>query len=332
MATISEIAKRAGVGTTTVSRYLNHHPYISAEKKAKIEAAIIALDYTPSAIATQLRHQTTNNIGVLVSRITNPFFTALFDALERQLHNYGYQVMVMQTYDDEHSERAFLNQIKNKQMDGLILASVENPASVLQVAQEFPKRIVLLNENIADPNIRAIVLNHYQATLDGLNYLHARGCRRIAYATGGDFSQKGHGQERNNAYRDFLAQQHLPENPDWIFQQQHTIADGQHLAQQLQALPKDRRPDAIFTNSDEIAMGLIGALMKAGIRVPEDIAVMGYDDQPMAAYLEVPLTTIHQPIEEMAQAAVYQLLTCLGQTLTDPKPDLTLKLVPRSSA
>ncbi|GAF41519.1 MSM (multiple sugar metabolism) operon regulatory protein [Agrilactobacillus composti DSM 18527 = JCM 14202] len=165
-----------------------------------------------------------------------------------------------------------------------------------------------------------------------MNYLYAKGCRRIAYATGGDFSQKGHGQERNNAYRDFLAQQHLPENPDWIFQQQHTIADGQQLARQLQALPKDRRPDAIFTNSDEIAMGLIGALMKAGIRVPADMAVMGYDDQPMAAYLEVPLTTIHQPIEEMAQAAVYQLLTCLGQTLTDPKPDLTLKLVPRSSA
>lgn len=108
MATISEIAKAAGVGVTTVSRYLNHHPYISAEKRARIEKAIHQLGYTPSAAATSLRAQATGNIGVLVSRVTNPFFAGLFDAIERELHAHGYQVMITQTYDDPEAEERFL--------------------------------------------------------------------------------------------------------------------------------------------------------------------------------------------------------------------------------
>lgn len=112
MATIKEIAKKAGVGVGTVSRYLNDHPYVSEDKRKKIQAAIDELDYTPSAIATQLRSQSTKNIGVLVSRLANPFFAELFDAIERKLNLYGYQVLVSQTHDDSAAEQRFLDQLK----------------------------------------------------------------------------------------------------------------------------------------------------------------------------------------------------------------------------
>ena len=169
MATISEIAAAAGVGVTTVSRYLNHHPYISADKKARIEAAIKTLGYTPSAAATSLRAQATGNIGVLVSRVTNPFFAGLFDAIERTLHAHGYQVMISQTYDDPDAEGRFLNQLKSRELDGVILASVEAPARVAAVAKAFPGRVVVVNADVQIPNAKSFVLPHYQATRDALD-------------------------------------------------------------------------------------------------------------------------------------------------------------------
>ena len=204
MATISEIAAAAGVGVTTVSRYLNHHPYISADKKARIEAAIKTLGYTPSAAATSLRAQATGNIGVLVSRVTNPFFAGLFDAIERTLHAHGYQVMISQTYDDPDAEERFLNQLKSRELDGVILASVEAPARVAAVAKAFPGRVVVVNADVQIPNAKSLVLPHYQATRDALDYLFAQGHRRFAYMTGGAIKSARHGQSRTQAFFDFM--------------------------------------------------------------------------------------------------------------------------------
>ncbi|WP_416353536.1 LacI family DNA-binding transcriptional regulator [Agrilactobacillus fermenti] len=332
MTNIAEIAKRAGVGTTTVSRYLNNRPYVSAEKKQRIEQAIKALDYTPSAIATQLRVQATKNIGVLVSRITNPFFTALFDALERSLHEYGYQVMVMQTYDDAQAEARFLDKLKSQQLDGVILASVEDVSAIRRIAEDYPGRIVLLNEAVRIPGVQSIILDHRQATLMGLNYLAQQGHPQIAYVTGGSFYKSSHGADRNEAYRAYLKQRRLPLNKKWIFEHQHTVSDGQQLAQALIAQPKEVWPDAYFTNSDEVALGMIAELLKHHIKVPKDIAIMGYDDQPLAAYLPVPLTTIRQPIKAMAEVAVVDLLQGLKQKVHPVAVEPQLKLIVRQSA
>lgn len=198
MATISEIAKAAGVGVGTVSRYLNHRDTVSAAKQKQIQTAIEQLHYTPNAIASQLRAQSTNNIGVLVSRISNPFFAQLFDALERELHRYGFQVMVMRTHDDPEAERRFLDQLKQQQVDGVILASVENSDLLAQLAPTYAKQMVLLNEESLQVALPTVSLNHYQATWDALNYLYDQGHRRISYATGGTIQvhiMAGHGRK-----------------------------------------------------------------------------------------------------------------------------------------
>ncbi|MCT3171465.1 LacI family DNA-binding transcriptional regulator, partial [Lacticaseibacillus rhamnosus] len=254
MATISEIAAAAGVGVTTVSRYLNHHPYISADKKARIETAIKTLGYTPSAAATSLRAQATGNIGVLVSRVTNPFFAGLFDAIERTLHAHGYQVMISQTYDDPDAEERFLNQLKSRELDGVILASVEAPARVATVAKAFPGRVVVVNADVQIPNAKSLVLPHYQATRDALDYLFAQGHRRFAYMTGGAIKSARHGQSRTQAFFDFMQARGLPVEPAWLFEQVHTATEGQTLGRQIAALAPAKRPDAIFTNSDEVAV------------------------------------------------------------------------------
>lgn len=333
MATISEIAKAAGVGVTTVSRYLNHHPYISAEKRTRIEKAIHQLGYTPSAAATSLRAQATGNIGVLVSRVTNPFFAGLFDAIERELHAHGYQVMITQTYDDPEAEERFLKQLKSRELDGVILASVEAPDRVTAVAKAFPGRVVVVNADVQIPGATSLVLPHYQATRDALDYLFNQGHRRFAYVSGGTISGAHHGQSRTQAFLDFMQAHQLLMAQDLLFGQIHTAKEGQAVGKQLASLAPNVRPDAVFTNSDEVAVGVIDSLLAADVKVPDDIAVMGYDDQPFAPFAKIPLTTVHQPVASMAAAATHELLKGLGrQVAQDTQPTLHLSLKIRQSA
>lgn len=329
MTTISEIAKEAGLGTTTVSRYLNHQPYVSKEKQEKIEAAIKKLNYIPNRAAKQLRTHKTNQIGVLVSRITNPFFAELFNVIERTLHKYGYNVLIMQTYDDTQVERHFLNMLESHEVDAIMLASVEKKDQVLKMAQKFPGKVILVNENLPAMRDNVISLDHYHAVLKGLDYLNKKGRRKIAYITGGSFTGTSHGATRTQAFLDFMQKYQLPINSDWIFEHYHTVNDGKKLAKQMLTL--ENKPDAIFTNSDEVALGLIAEFTKNGIKIPEQVSIMGYDDQPFSQYALIPITTIRQPVISLAKAAVKKLLANLSVSNDIRVGNLNLDLVIRQS-
>lgn len=331
---INEIAKLAGVGTGTVSRYINHKPHVSIDKQRRIQAVIDEFDYVPSAIATQLRTQSTGTIGLLVSRITNPFFATLFDHVERKLSSLGYQVIVAQTHDDPESEKRFLMQLQSKKVDGILMASIENISTIKKLGREFQNKIVLLNESFFDTGLGTIKLNHYQGTWDGLSHLYNLGRKKIAYATGGVFDTvKHHGSDRNKAYKDFCSTHDIEMNKRIIFENQHTIQDGVSIAKKLLQYNKSEIPDSIFTNSDEVAIGLINELKRNGMEVPLDLSVVGYDDQPMAEFAEVPLTTIRQPVSEMADMAVKMLLSGLrDERIEEQVQTLNLKLIVRKSA
>ena len=332
--TISEIAKKAGVGVGTVSRYLNNQPHVSESKKDRIKQAIKDLDYTPSAIAAQLRSKSTKNIGFLVSRISNPFLANLFDMCETRLNELGYQVFVTQTHDDSSAEQRFLEKLKTHQVDGVIMASVENESLVADMAQEYADKIVVFNEHIDNSNLKCVVLDHYQATYDALQYLYGKGKRHIAYATGGEYNDSSHGQSRTRAYKDFCQQYQLEIEPEYIYTKAHTINDGIEIGKQIGKIPAKNQPDAVFANSDEVAIGLIDSLRKQQIKVPEDIAIVGYDDQPMAEFSEIPLTTIQQPIQEMADLAIALLMQGLASNKQEQKENekLALRLIVRASA
>lgn len=269
----------------------------------------------------------------LVSRVANPFFSVLFDKLETKLKKLGYQVLVTQTHDDPESEKKFLEQLKTQKVDAVILASVENPDLVMRVGKEFKNKIVLLNEHIEGAGIPSIELNHYQATINALDYLYINGRRHIAYVTGGDYPSVQHGKTRTKAYQDFCAQHNLAISPQDIYVHQHTIYDGIEIGKRIISMTENTRPDSIFTNSDEVAIGVIHALKNGKIAVPKDIAVIGYDDQPMASFVEVPLTTLQQPIDEMVKQTAELLLNCLkGIENREQQKKLELKLVVRTSA
>lgn len=139
---------------------------------------------------------------------------------------------------------------------------MENHELVRSFAQAYPQKVILLNEENKYQDIQSVTLNHYQATFDALNYLFNQGNHHFVYITGGNYDVKSHGYSRTKAFQDFAKQHQLSINPDWIFSQKHTAADGQEIARNLIKNSKNTLPDAIFTNSDEVAIGLIDELQK----------------------------------------------------------------------
>ncbi|MFZ2614039.1 MAG: LacI family DNA-binding transcriptional regulator, partial [Raoultella planticola] len=199
MATIKDVAEKAGLSVTTVSRFLNNHPYISDDKREKILAAMKALDYEPSTVAQQMRGVKTYRIGVLISRITNPFFASLVDALEVTARKNGYSVLIVQNHDSAGEEKNCLDLLKKKIIDGLILCAVESNKNVLEKYQQYGP-ILLCNTSVEATSLPVVKVDDRRATYNAVTYLINKGYKKIAYSTGGTFAQKGHGSRRNNGF------------------------------------------------------------------------------------------------------------------------------------
>ncbi|MGY3767006.1 LacI family DNA-binding transcriptional regulator [Vagococcus vulneris] len=332
MATIKDVAKLADLSVSTVSRYLNNHPYISDEKRERIQSAMDELHYVPSSIATQLRSKKGTMIGVLVSRITNPFFSYLVDAIEKQAKKDNYNVLIMQTYDDPNAEIKMLDMLKQQVISGVIMCSIEIDIKLLESYQEFGP-IVLCNENMPHSILPQVVTNQEQAVYQGIGYLINQGYHKIAYCTGGTLTSKGHGKYRTRGFEQALLDNKLPFKKHWIFQDTHTIADGRQVAKELLALSKTERPDAIFTNSDEVATGIMEYCLNHKVAIPNELAIMGFDNQPFTSVLAVPLTTIAQPIAALGEESTRLLIAKLeGTAYLINQEKLNLTLIKRESA
>lgn len=331
MATIKQVAELAGLSVATVSRYLNDHPYISEEKREKIKRAMEELDYTPSSIATQLRSKKNTMIGVVVSRITNPFFSYLINTIEQQAKQNGYQVLIMQTYDDEHAQMKMLELLKQQVVSGVILCSIEGKIeTIVQYLTYGP--IVLCNEEIKNAQLPQVYTNQEDATFSAMNYLIEKGYQKIAYCTGGTLVNGGHGNARTKGFERALEQHGLSIRKEWIFKQVHTKQDGEEIARRLLALPETQRPDAIFTSSDEVASGVLKVYLETNKKVPEDLAILGFDNQPYTDLLAVPLTTIEQPVQGLGIEATKLLVAKIeNQAYKINEKNLHLKLIKRKS-
>lgn len=331
MATIKDVAKKANLSVSTVSRYLNNHPYVSEEYKKRIKQAMDELDYTPSSIATQLRSKKGTMIGILVSRITNPFFAYLVDAIEKQAKQQGYNVLIMQTYDDHQAEMKMLEMLKQQVIAGLIMCSVEGETKLIESYQAYGP-IVFCNERVVGTTVPSVITDQSRAAYEATCFLIQKGYRKLAYCTGGNLTTKGHGKERTQGFEQALLEHQLPFKKEWVFQQIHTIADGQEVACQLMALEEENRPDAIFTNSDEVAMGVLNYLQQQGLHVPSDLAIIGFDNQPFTSMLSVPLTTIEQPVSALGIESTKLMVSLIeSTTYTVDQTNLHLQLIQRES-
>ncbi len=306
MATIKDVAQRTGLSSATISRVINNQPYVTEETKELVHQAMQELGYTPNISARRLRNQKTDTVAVIIPRLTNPFFLYLFEGMEKVATAKGLRLFIYQTQNNKQRELDFINLLKRKEVDGLILTSYENEWSVLEpLVQQGP--VIMCNEYTDHPNIPSVHMDHAAATYDAVTHLIRKGYRKIGYCSYG--KTIGIEKERKKGFDQALDEYGLSLNKKHAFIGiEHSIPNGRATLRRIADLPKADRPDAIFTGGDEFAAGMVKEAAKIGWKVPDDLAVVGFDDQPVATLVDPELTTIHQPTEELGKKAMEVLL------------------------
>jgi LacI family transcriptional regulator len=329
LATISDVAKLSGLSKTTVSRVINNHPYVSDKKRKLVIKAMKELGYTPNPSARRLRGQLTTTIGVIVPRIVNPFFSHLVNSIEQAAYRMGHQVLIGQSYEDKEKELSFLNLLKTKQVDGIIMTSIENDWEVIESYNQYGS-ILLCNDYVNQTVVPMIQLDQTKGAYLGTKHLIERGHQKIAYCTGGLFDEQGKGKDRNQGFQNALHKEGIKINPKWIFIDQHTIEDGKQVIKQI--LDMEDRPTAIFTGSDQVAAGIMIGAKEQGVSIPSDLAIMGFDDQPIAEILDPKLTTIRQPVDQMGKKSIEVMIEMLKNPEIEVRNyELPIELIVRSS-
>ncbi|MHD0397799.1 LacI family DNA-binding transcriptional regulator [Staphylococcus simulans] len=332
IATIKDVAKEAGLSTTTISRFLNHHPYISEVNREKIKAAMEKLNYIPNTAATQLRSNKTYSIGVIVPRITNPYFSYLIESIEKELESTKYRVIIMQTHNSKEEEIQLLNMLRQKAIDGIIMCTLENDISIVENYFQYGPIVVSGNQNLKSDLIPIVATDQETATYEAIDYLISKNYKKIAYCTGGNYTDSNHGSARNLGFQKAMMKHNQKIDNTLIFKNIHTIEDGRNVGQNIIDLDVHARPDAIFAGSDEVAAGLIEILSDNEIAIPDEIAIMGYDNQPFSSMLKVPLTTISQPIKGISEQTTCKLLNLMDSSRHVTKAsDLKLRIIERAS-
>ena len=335
MATISDVARLSGLSVSTVSRVINNKPHVSEAKKQKVLEAMEALGYSPLQAARQMRGSGSGNIAVVVPTITNNFFAQLVDSIERTCGKYGYRTLIIQTYGENSGEEDALNLLKMQHADGAILCAIENSWDFIKSYTKYGK-IVACNEYNDDREISMICAKQYEGFKKAAEYLLLKGHKRIAYCTGAKalvLQPEGLNidSDRYRGFIDALSTGRIAADPAEMLTRIHTMEDGRRAMRQL--LSRSERPDAVIAGSDEVAAGMVIEGMAAGIRIPEDMAVMGVDDQLLASCIQIPLTTIRQPVQEEGELAAKEMIRQLRDGREDAiRKELALELVIRQSA
>jgi LacI family transcriptional regulator len=330
MSTISDVAKRAGVSAMTVSRVINSSGYIAQETQERVEKAIAELGFVPNALARSLRFKQTKTIALVLTDITNPFFTTLARGVEDAASENGFTVMFTNTDESSDEEAENLNTLLQKQVDGVLLVPAGSSNESVTYLQERSIPVVVLDRRVPDVKVDTVcsdsIPGAYQATRHLIDMWH----RRIAIISGPLHISTS--ADRAEGYRLAMQEAGLPIDPQWVQHGHFTQNSGYEMAKAL--LPLRPRPTAILAANNFIAIGAYGALREAELRIPEDISLVTFDDLPAKLMLEPFLTTVDQSAYEMGYQATQLLLTHLsGETPAEPRVIvLPTRLIIRSSS
>lgn len=327
---IQDVAKLAEVSTATVSRVLAMPQRVSAEKRARVLEAIAKTGYTPNLTARSLRSQKTGMVLVVLPDLANTFFSRILRGIEEILFEAGYGMIIGGLDGSPEKEAHFAAFTAAGRVDGAILLNGHlfgQSRDGQGAAAEIDIPVVALCEAIPKADIPQIEIDNRAAARRMTEYLAGLGHRQILYVSG----PKGNvlEQERFKGYCDGLDKAELPFDSSLVVAGDYTIESGVRAGQMVVASP--RRPTAVFCTSDEMAIGLMRTLLSAGIRVPQDISVAGFDDIEFAAVAEPALTTIRQPRQELGRAAASVLVALLEKREAPQRIRLETELVVRDS-
>jgi LacI family transcriptional regulator len=329
--TIRDVAKKAGVGIGTVSRVLNHSPQVSEETYHKVTKAIQELDFRPSSAARQLpRGGRTLAVGIIVPFFTRPSFMGRLQGVEAALTQTKYDLILYNVESQEQRDRLFRHVPQEGRVDGLLCIALVPSRAVIDYCQNVELPLVLVDAY--HPELPSIRMDDFGGAHQAISYLIELGHQKIAFVSDiietdfGSFATK----RRFAGYRAALEEHGLPFQPEYVKQGEYSRLTAFNLTGEL--LKEADLPTAIFATSDTLALGVIEAIRSAGLRVPQHISVVGYDDIDIAASFN--LTTVHQPLYQSGVEGVEALLHLLEngvQSSMVPSYTLPVQLVIRET-
>ncbi len=308
MTTIRQVAKLAGVAPITVSRVINNAGYISAETRQKVEAAVAQLGYVPNTLSQSLRWKQTGMLALVLTDVTNPFWTTVARGVEDAASEAGYHVILCNTDESPQKQEEYLTALLQKRVDGMLLVPARDDLEDIQRVQMLKVPLVVLDRRLSQPVADAVRCDSESGAYQLTRLLLARGHRQIALLTGPEHVATA--TDRVTGYRRALRAAGLDSDGESVFYGAFTIQSGQDMARQALAL--NPRPTAIFAGNNFIAIGMMQTLREAGIRVPEEISVVGFDDLPASLLLDPFLTVAAQPAYEMGREATNLLIKRLA--------------------
>jgi DNA-binding LacI/PurR family transcriptional regulator len=316
---MERVAQLASVSIATVSRVINTPERVAPETRERVHAAIARLGYSYNAVAGSLSRQWTMILGLIVPTVTNPIFAESTRGIQQAANARGYALLIGSTDYRADVEEQLVKTFRQQRVDGLIVTSSHPESPALVEAQQAGTPVVLTYSSRLRSQLPCVGVDNAAAAATAVGHLIRLGHRRIAMLAG-TFSGSDRSYARYLGYRSALAAHGISPEPDYLIEVPYTIDDGVAGARRLLGLAE--RPTAIFCANDILAFGAIRAMLDAGLRVPQDISVVGFDDSPMAAITNPRLTTVAQPAFTMGERACELLLALIN----GEQPERTLIL------
>jgi LacI family transcriptional regulator len=335
--TIKDIARELGISPSTVSRALKDHPDISVETKKAVNALAEKLNYQPNIVALNLRQKKTNTIGVIIPEIVHFFFSTVISGIEDVAYQAGYNVILCQSNESYQRELTDIKALFNSRVDGMLLSLSRETTNFDHIESIISKGvpIVFYDRMYNSPTSSKVIVDDYNGAKEAVQHLIDQGCKRIAHLEAAPNLIIS--IDRLKGFEDALKENNMTVEPELIMEcHSGTFEEGKKATRKLLALANP--PDAIFANNDPMAMGAMMAIKEKGLKIPQDIALVGFSNWFFGELLEPSLTTVDQPGFEMGQEAARLLIRHIEmkeKEVADPVTEtkiLKTKLVIRNSS
>ncbi|PTP85708.1 DNA-binding transcriptional regulator CytR [Vibrio splendidus] len=328
MATMKDVAQLAGVSTATVSRALMNPEKVSVSTRKRVETAVLEAGYSPNTLARNLRRNESKTIITIVPDICDPYFAEIIRGIEDAAVENDYLVLLGDSGQQKKRESSFVNLVFTKQADGMLLLGTDHPFDVSKPEQKNLPPMVMACEFAPELELPTVHIDNLTSAFEAVNYLAQLGHKRIAQISGPTTATLC--KFRQQGYQQALRRAGVSMNPAYSTVGDFTFEAGAQAVRQLLALPE--QPTAIFCHNDAMAIGAIQEAKKLGLRVPQDLSIVGFDDIQFAQYCDPPLTTISQPRYEIGRQAMLMMLDVLkGNDVQAGSRLLEAKLVVRGS-
>jgi len=327
--TLKDIGKEVGVSATTVSRALNNKPDISYQVKQKIKEVAERLGYSPNALARSLKAKKTSSIGVLIADIADPFFAPIVKGIENTARQMGYSIILCDTGGEYEQEKLALQMMLEKRVDGLLITPSQTEYGDILELKRKKVPFVLLGRHFDLVETGYVITDEIKGAFSATDYLVKKGHKKILFINGPDYISSA--KERLVGYKRALQEHAILFDKSLVREDALKMEDGYRIMKQI--LSSGTKFTAVFAYCDFVVLGIMQALEEAKLKIPEDIAIVGYDDVAFARFLQVPLTTVHIPKYELGKEAMKLLKKKIEGEIQEPQAViLETKLVIRKSA